>query len=107
MIIATTSKIKDWDKHIGELAFALRTAVNSTTLFTPAFLNFFRELRTPFDNELDLPTQQITRWPWGKIRYSNAKKKKRKKKKKKKRKKEKKKKKLNKPEWPRNHDHLQ
>jgi hypothetical protein len=42
------SYVKDnqrmWDQNIPQIGFALRTAVNETTGFTPAYLNFGREL---------------------------------------------------------------
>ena len=38
---------KTWDVHLAELQFAYNTANNSTTGFSPAYLNFGRELRTP------------------------------------------------------------
>lgn len=42
---------RDWDKHIAELGFALRTAKNETTGYTPAFLNFGREPRISGEEE--------------------------------------------------------
>lgn len=49
LICSFVEKHADWDKFIPELAFALRTAVNESTKFTPARLNFGRELRIPAD----------------------------------------------------------
>jgi hypothetical protein len=54
MIISFISSCKDWDKHLHEIAFAQRTAVNDTTKFTPAFLATGKEFRTPFDNLLGI-----------------------------------------------------
>lgn len=34
---------RDWDKHLGEIAVALRTSVHEATGYTPFFLNFGRE----------------------------------------------------------------
>lgn len=55
LIRATISKSKDWDKFVKEIAFAMNSSVSETTSFTPAYLNFGRELRTPFDNKCELP----------------------------------------------------
>lgn len=55
LIRATISKAKDWDKYIKEIAFALNSSVSETTGFTPAYLNFGRELRLPFDNMCGMP----------------------------------------------------
>jgi len=55
MIVATIDHCKQWDKHILELSFALRTAQNDSTGFSPAYLNTGREFRTPFDNKLEIP----------------------------------------------------
>jgi hypothetical protein len=52
MIIATIERCKDWDLHIPELSFALATACNDSTKFSPAYLNTGREFRTPFDNAM-------------------------------------------------------
>jgi len=54
MIVSTISKCKDWDRFLPELTFALITAVNDSTHFTPAYLNTGREFRTPFDNQMSL-----------------------------------------------------
>ncbi|KAL1445777.1 hypothetical protein MTO96_036767, partial [Rhipicephalus appendiculatus] len=40
---------KEWDSHIPEIAFALRTAESVVTGFTPAFLCYGRELRTSWE----------------------------------------------------------
>lgn len=38
---------KDWDRNLSKVGYALRTAVNEVTGFTPAYLNFGRELHHP------------------------------------------------------------
>jgi hypothetical protein len=53
-IVTTISRCKDWDKHLEELAFAIRTSVSDSTTFTPAYLMTGREFRTPFDNLLNI-----------------------------------------------------
>jgi len=60
MIVATIDKCKQWDIYIPEIAFALRTAVNDSTGFTPAMMNTGREFRTPFDNLVDVNLPTIT-----------------------------------------------
>lgn len=35
---------REWDKHIGKLGFAIRTAVHEVTGYSPAYLNFGREI---------------------------------------------------------------
>lgn len=40
---------KHWDRHIPEIAFAMRTAESVVTGYTPAFLCYGRELRTPWE----------------------------------------------------------
>lgn len=40
---------RDWDVHLPYVIFALRTAKNATTGFSPAFLTFGRELSNLFD----------------------------------------------------------
>jgi len=50
MIISTIHTCKDWDKFTSEISFALRSAVNDSTGFSPAYLNLGRELRMPIDN---------------------------------------------------------
>lgn len=57
------SYVKDnqrlWDRNLPQIGFALRTAVNETTGFTPAYLNFGRELwpdgRTDMEPNLQDP----------------------------------------------------
>ena len=46
-IISTILECKDWDTKLQEVAFAVNTAVNKSTGFSAAFLNFGRELRYP------------------------------------------------------------
>jgi hypothetical protein len=41
---------KEWDRHLNVIAFAISTSVNETTGFSPAFLTFSEELRSPFDS---------------------------------------------------------
>lgn len=45
---AYCSNHKDWDQHIPEIALAMRTAESVVTGYTPAFLCYGRELRTPW-----------------------------------------------------------
>jgi transposase InsO family protein len=59
MIVTTINECRDWDKHITELAFLLRTSCNDSTKFTPAYLNTGRELRTPFDNLVNINLSTI------------------------------------------------
>ncbi len=58
-IRATMEKTNDWDRCLDEIAFALRTSVNDTTGFTPAYLMFGREFRYPFDNMLDIELSKV------------------------------------------------
>jgi len=62
MIIASLDRIKDWDRHIDELSFALRTCVSDATSVTPSYLFTGREFRTPFDNllQIDLPSNKTS-----------------------------------------------
>ncbi|XP_073831745.1 uncharacterized protein [Musca autumnalis] len=43
-----------WDKNLPAIRFAMNTARCSTTNYTPAYLTFGRELRTPVDVQHDL-----------------------------------------------------
>lgn len=52
MLIAHTARHRDWDLKLPEMAFATRTTVNRSTGFTPAYLNFGRELHFPLDNRI-------------------------------------------------------
>jgi transposase InsO family protein len=54
MIVSTIEKCKHWDRHLPELAFALRTAQNDSTQFSPDYLNTGRIFRTPFDTQIDI-----------------------------------------------------
>jgi len=54
MIVTNSIKSRQWDKNLNEIAFALRTATNDSTKFSPAYLNTGREFRTPFDNLIDI-----------------------------------------------------
>jgi hypothetical protein len=40
---------RNWDQNLNAIAFAIRTAPNESTGYSPAALTFGRELRTPFD----------------------------------------------------------
>jgi transposase InsO family protein len=59
MIVTTIERCSDWDRHIPELAFALRTSVSDSTKFTPAYLNTGRELRAPFDNLVNISLSTV------------------------------------------------
>lgn len=48
---AYCSNHKDWDQHIPEIGLAMRTAESVVTGYTPAFLCYGRELRTPWTQE--------------------------------------------------------
>lgn len=52
MLAAFAEQHRDWDAYLPELSFALRTTVNRSTGFTPAFLTFGRELPNPMDRVL-------------------------------------------------------
>jgi len=62
MSIASIDRMKDWDKHLDELSFALRTCVSDATSMTPSYLFTGREFRTPFDNlmKIDLPSNKTS-----------------------------------------------
>ena len=49
---------KLWDQHIEEVLYAINTCKNDTTGFSPAYLNYGRELKTPHDihNDLEITT---------------------------------------------------
>lgn len=57
-----------WDVHIAELNFAINSAINSSTGFSPAFANFGRNLRgpRPFRDESreNLETQSFDATDW-------------------------------------------
>jgi len=59
LIRALITQTKEWDMHLNEVSFALRTAVNESTGFSPAYLMFLREPRTPFDNLVGSNTSHI------------------------------------------------
>lgn len=59
MIRATMKRNNDWDRCLPEIAFAHNTSVNDTTGFTPAYLNYGRELRHPFDNMVGAPLSRV------------------------------------------------
>jgi hypothetical protein len=48
-IKAYAEEHRHWDKNLPAIAFAIRTAINETTKFTPAMLTFGHELRSPFN----------------------------------------------------------
>lgn len=52
---------REWDKHLVKLAFAMKTAVHEVTGYTPAYLNFGREL----------PRSGKEYPPWGEEEYSD------------------------------------
>jgi hypothetical protein len=54
MIVSTIQQCKQWDRYLPELGFALRTAQNDSTQFSPDYLNTGRLFRTPFDNLIDV-----------------------------------------------------
>lgn len=59
----------EWDKHIPEFGFAIRTAVHDATGVTPAILNLGRELQCPFDrvisngNDINFDINQVKNVP--------------------------------------------
>lgn len=51
---------KNWDEKIPEIMFALNSSKHESTGFSPAFLNFGRELELPTNiNELQTPNQKV------------------------------------------------
>jgi len=42
---------RTWDEHLAELQFAYNTAVHDATGYTPAYLNYGRELASPAETE--------------------------------------------------------
>jgi len=60
MIIASIDRMKDWDRHIDKLLFALQVCVSDETSVTASFLFTGRVFRTPIDNLLqkDLPSKK-------------------------------------------------
>ncbi|KAG8224239.1 hypothetical protein J437_LFUL002695 [Ladona fulva] len=61
---------KTWDEHIPHLMFALRTARQETTGFSPAYLNLGRELRAP--NEAFSELADANRAPFEPSAYHKA-----------------------------------
>lgn len=49
LLAAFAQQHRDWDAYLHEISFSLRTNVNRSTGYTPAFLNFGRELPNPMD----------------------------------------------------------
>jgi hypothetical protein len=47
-----SEKHNKWDEFLSSTALALRTAIGDSSGFSPAFLNFGRELCTPIENHL-------------------------------------------------------
>nr|XP_050052429.1 uncharacterized protein LOC126548327 [Dermacentor andersoni] len=52
LLAAFARQHRDWDACLREIGFSLRTSVNRSTGYTPAFLNFGRELPNPMDRVL-------------------------------------------------------
>lgn len=52
MLVAFAEEHRDWDAHISELGFALRTTVNRSTGYAPVSLNLGRELLNPMERIL-------------------------------------------------------
>ncbi|XP_074000085.1 uncharacterized protein [Rhodnius prolixus] len=49
---------RHWDKELSKLEFAIKTGVHDATGYTPAYLNYGRELpRTAFEYERDPPDE--------------------------------------------------
>ncbi|XP_064469873.1 uncharacterized protein LOC135384605 [Ornithodoros turicata] len=61
MLVALTDRHKDWDVRLTELGFATRTTVNRSTGFSPAYLNFGKEVAFPLENGLRQCTEPIAR----------------------------------------------
>lgn len=51
---------RDWDKRLPEVAFAMRTTESVVTGFTPAFLCYGRELRTPWAERQQLSSEHTS-----------------------------------------------
>lgn len=49
------SNHQEWDLNLGEIQFALNSVVQDSTKFSPAYLNFGRELRTGEEVRVDEP----------------------------------------------------
>lgn len=52
LLAAFAQQHRDWDVCLNEIGFSLRSTVNRSTGYTPAFLNFGRELPNPMDRVL-------------------------------------------------------
>ncbi|XP_064479174.1 uncharacterized protein K02A2.6-like [Ornithodoros turicata] len=61
MIVTLTSRHKDWDARLTEIGFATRTTENRSTGFTPAYLNFGREIVFALENTLRTLREQPRR----------------------------------------------
>lgn len=66
-LITNTQRHKDWDVKLKEIAFATRTTVNRSTGFTPAYLNFGRDVAFPLDNQLVSVSQEAGRRSFAKF----------------------------------------
>jgi hypothetical protein len=51
---------RDWDIHLDEILFAIRSTKHETTGFSPAYLNFAREFRKPNSLHRDLDNVSYT-----------------------------------------------
>ncbi|CAG7826903.1 unnamed protein product [Allacma fusca] len=60
-IVSQIEACKDWATKLEEVAFAVNSSINDSTGFSPAYLNFGRELRTPLDNKLKVDLSGIDR----------------------------------------------
>lgn len=54
LAILVENNHRDWPQHLPSIRFAMNTATSAATSFTPAYLTFGRELRTPDNNARDL-----------------------------------------------------
>ena len=59
---------REWDENLDDLQFALNASKHASTGFTPAFLNFGRELepiqtlKEDLINALEIESQEIGKW---------------------------------------------
>jgi hypothetical protein len=58
-----------WDEFLPQVGMALRTAVSDTTGYSPAMLNFGREMKTLFDRRLEPDSEEEFE---SRIEYKNA-----------------------------------
>jgi hypothetical protein len=58
-----------WDEFLPQVGMALRTAVSDTTGYSPAMLNFGRDMKTLFDRRLESDTEEEFE---SRIEYKNA-----------------------------------